>query len=1189
MRHLLLSLSVCFLLAVTTVGTGSASTWVVKPDSTGDAPTIQAAIDSAGAGDTVMVICGTYHEHNIEIKSGIYLTSATGTAYCATIDADSLGRVFYCRLVDSTTSIVGFTITNGLMRSRGGGMHCSLSHPRVTNCTFLNNHADSSGGGLYISNSSPVFTGCVFSHNVVTDTSSWKGNEGGGVWAHGGSPAFNDCVFSDNEAPYGGGAGLYANYDCWLTLENCVFERNTSYGGCGAFLDALDWSCVPLITNCTFRDNVGIEWGGGSGLHIRNGCDAVIKECTFEGNLAEGGGALATYRCSPTITDCEFRDNTVTLGGGAITSSGGSAVFSGCSFLDNSGRTYGGAACLSFGDSVTFDHCLFAGNSVSLSEPYYGGGAIGVSGLSGASFTRISNCTFYGNSAPDTCGILFCSFGSSALLDNSIVAFSPSGGVVSLYADAPEPPLTCCDIYGNVGGDWVGPIADQYGMCGNISDDPLFVDPGAGDFHLLPASPCNDPGGCGIMGAYGWREGFGIRSIVDVPDDKGGLVSVEWERVSFDSAGSDTVIDSYTVWRRVDTPLRTGGLYPGGRRPAGLLVDPPGTWEQVDSVAAIGQTPYTATCATACDSTEGGMCWSVFFVKAHCSDPVLEFATWPDSGYSTDNTAHEGWTDVTTDALEDYYGPGSGLAWVDYDSDGDLDLYVTNRTTTENRLYRNDSLTAAGFVEAAPPILADPSNSRGCPWGDYDNDGDLDLYISNKGGNKLLRNDGNGSFVDVTTPPLDDGSTGQTAAWADYDNDGDLDLYVVNNGPNRLFRNDSAAVFTDVTAGPLGDASWGMGMAWGDYDGDGDMDIYVANYDGANILLENQGSGVFTDATTPVIECPVPSYGAAWGDYDNDGDLDLYVTNEGANRLFRNYGDHFENRSEYPTYDDGLGRSAVWGDYNLDGYLDLYLVNCDAPNGLFKNKGDCKFMMAPCTSCPFADAHDGFSAAWGDYDKDGDLDLYIVNDIHGSNRLLRNDLAPGHHWLEVDPIGVISNADGVGARVCIVVGGMSQLREITGASGFASQGPLTAWFGLGTETVVDVVEVTWPASGIVRTMNDVACDQSIEIYEVDEAGLVDKPEIPVVFRLYPNRPNPFSALTAIRYDLPETAHVELVVYDVSGRAVRRLLDNQIRQPGCHVAYWDGRNAKGKPVAAGVYFCRLRSGTYTGIERMLLLR
>jgi hypothetical protein len=150
-----------------------------------------------------------------------------------------------------------------------------------------------------------------------------------------------------------------------------------------------------------------------------------------------------------------------------------------------------------------------------------------------------------------------------------------------------------------------------------------------------------------------------------------------------------------------------------------------------------------------------------------------------------------------------------------------------------------------------------------------------------------------------------------------------------------------------------------------------------------------------------------------------------------------------------------------------------------------------------------------------------------------------------------------------------------------------SQGPLTASFGLGQEWLIDTLEVRWP-SGIVQTLTGIPADLPLEIVETDCAGLPDVPVRPADFRLYPARPNPFGRATSVRYDMPEAAEVDLAVYEVSGRLVRRLVD-QKKQAGRHTAYWDGKTAEGFRAAPGIYYCRFAAGYYEEIRQITLLR
>jgi len=435
--------------------------------------------------------------------------------------------------------------------------------------------------------------------------------------------------------------------------------------------------------------------------------------------------------------------------------------------------------------------------------------------------------------------------------------------------------------------------------------------------------------------------------------------------------------------------------------------------------------------------------------------------------------------DATSGPLGDI-GDNSGVAWGDYDNDGDLDLYIANESST-NKLFRNDG--GGTFVDVTSSPLGDAGDGRGVAWGDYDNDGDLDLYLANENqGNKLFRNDGGGTFVDVTSAPLDDTGNSRGVAWGDYDNDGDLDLYLANYGQaNKLFRNDGGGTFVDATSGPLGDAGVSSGVAWGDYDNDGDLDLYLANNHQANKLLRNDGGGTFVDATSGPLGDTDSGWGVAWGDYDNDGDLDLYLAKTlQANKLFRNDGGGtFADATSGPLGDTGTSFGVAWGDYDNDGDLDLYIVNSGEANKLLSNDGGGTFVDA--TSSPLDNADGGRSVAWGDYDNDGDLDIYLTN-FGQANKLFRNEAAAGQHWLQVKLRGTTSNRSGIGARVKVVTGGVSRIREISGGSGYLSQDAMVASFGLGTAAEIDLVEVRWPG-GNTEQYIDVTVDQKITLVE----------------------------------------------------------------------------------------------------------
>jgi len=439
------------------------------------------------------------------------------------------------------------------------------------------------------------------------------------------------------------------------------------------------------------------------------------------------------------------------------------------------------------------------------------------------------------------------------------------------------------------------------------------------------------------------------------------------------------------------------------------------------------------------------------------------------------------WGDLFSDAT---LGPladtsdGIGVAWGDYDGDGDPDLYLGNAQPSSNRLLGN--VDGSTFADVTISPLDDVSHSHGVAWADHDNDGDLDLYVVNYNQpNKLLRNDG-GVFTDVTSGPLADAGPSRCFAWGDYDSDGLVDLYLsVEGGANKLLHNEGGDIFSDATTAPLDDPGNSQGVAWVDYDDDGDLDLYIANAGGANRLLRNDGDGVFADATSGPLGDTGDGSGVAWGDYDNDGDLDLYLSNfGGANKLMRNDGSGiFADATAPPLDDAGNGRGVGWADHDNDGDLDIYLINDGSANRLFRNDGG---VFTDVAVAPIDDTGSGNGFAWGDYDSDGDLDLYLPKSQR--NSLLRNADESGHHWLHVRLTSDVSNAVGIGARVSVSAGGLTQTREVSGGSGYASQNSLPVEFGLGDATTVDFVRIVWP-SGVVQETTQVAVDQMLDIAE----------------------------------------------------------------------------------------------------------
>ena len=475
---------------------------------------------------------------------------------------------------------------------------------------------------------------------------------------------------------------------------------------------------------------------------------------------------------------------------------------------------------------------------------------------------------------------------------------------------------------------------------------------------------------------------------------------------------------------------------------------------------------------------------------------------------------------------------GTGAAWFDYDRDGDPDLYMTNRVG-RNHLWRNDGNGV--FVDVAAAVgAADASHDgAGVAVADYDNDGDLDIYLANGDDDVLLKNrlteTGTATFVDVTAaafPGITTPQRGTSGSWADYDKDGYLDLYVTNhkeiNGSgtgtqDRLFHNNRDSTFTEVSylLGLENLGGYGFIAGWTDYDNDSDLDIFLINdcpYGPVGTKLFRNDGGTdplawkFTEVSgsVGVADCR-NGMGIAVGDYDRDGWLDYFYTNSGSPLLLHNDGGTFTDVTAAAGLDDGVvpetGKERhTWGtiffDYDLDGFLDLCLAagtlnrSADAdpqPNLLYHNDGNGVSFTDVSASSGIDDTGRGRTIVMGDYDNDGDPDLFLVN-YGGKVFLFRNDYAntTGHHWLILDLQGAgppLSNRDGIGAKIKLTTpDGTVQYWETRSGDSLGGGSDLAAYFGLNSNTAVSQVQVTWP-SDIVQSVTGLAADQRMTIVE----------------------------------------------------------------------------------------------------------
>ena len=699
---------------------------------------------------------------------------------------------------------------------------------------------------------------------------------------------------------------------------------------------------------------------------------------------------------------------------------------------------------------------------------------------------------------------------------------------------------------------------------------------------------------------------------------------------------------------------------------------------------------------------------------------------------------------------------GSGAAWLDYDADGDLDLLFLTPLGAV-RLY--ESADGASFTDmtaiAIPPEIetkGDPGLGISC--GDLNNDGFEDVVLTMNGRNRLLLNMGNGTFALKGSAAGIGGNTMSASNVVfDYDNDGLLDIYITNymGVANQMWHCtginvDGVPQYVDVAPAlgldyaPNGQSDWGLGATVADFDNDGDMDLYVGNdYNGVdlvnlvlnpgdNIYYRNNGDGTFTDATDEAgLREHGWAMGVAHGDFDNDGWLDIFVANFFEDALYRNNGDgtftDVTMARGIITGDPSEWHYNGWGtaflDYDNDGDLDIHVANGfipndqgqveDEPDQLFENRGPDQgfsFIEVSAASGVGANIGDSRGASYGDMNRDGFMDILVINNdyladgtdpktfparclfVNQGNGTFtdeayshgfRNDYADGpsssprgdftgNGWLQVHVRGTRSNRSAIGARVEVTAGGVTHVRQLGGGSYCSTDSPFLH-FGLGASQVAEEVTVRYPAGGVV-TLHNVAANQIMTLVEPDvtpvrllsfglasaadgvrvrwswsddhevssfrvtrrqagETAVVadrigpdaadlevidtEAPTGTLVYELYavlrdgtverlaadtvyhlPSRtpvlgqnfPNPFSGATRIPVYAPASGTATVDILSVDGRAVRTLVAPVAA--GNQDLDWDGRDDGGARVAPGVYFYRLR-GAGAETARKLILR
>jgi hypothetical protein len=493
---------------------------------------------------------------------------------------------------------------------------------------------------------------------------------------------------------------------------------------------------------------------------------------------------------------------------------------------------------------------------------------------------------------------------------------------------------------------------------------------------------------------------------------------------------------------------------------------------------------------------------------------------------------------------------GAGALIFDYDNDGWPDIFLVNggsfvdpkaAAAARHRLYRNNRNGTFTDTTASSGIVVSGFGMGACS-ADFDNDGWADLYVTGVESNKLYRNNGNGGFVDVTAKAGAGGSGrwSSSCAFGDIDNDGFVDLFVTNyvdfsvdnnkyctgggdirtychpnvyhSLPDILYHNNGDGTFTDISkqAGIYRTDGNGLGVVFGDYDNDGWTDIYVANDSVPNFLFHNKGKGVFEEVgfwagvAVGGEGRPLAGMGTDMGDINGDGLLDIFVTNldRETHSLYRNLGKGlFAN----VTFESGVGQAtlpfvgfgAAFLDYDNDTDLDLAIANGDIidnvhlfrdsttyeqRNLLMQNDGSGKFHdVGPSSGPGFALKKVSRTLVVGDLDNDGDLDIVIGNNGQTAD-VLRNEGGNRNNSLLVRTVGTKSNRDGVGARLKLTVGGKVLLRHVKAGSSYQGQNDLRVHFGLGSAAQADRLEILWPG-GAVDTVEAIKANQIVTVTE----------------------------------------------------------------------------------------------------------
>ncbi len=550
-----------------------------------------------------------------------------------------------------------------------------------------------------------------------------------------------------------------------------------------------------------------------------------------------------------------------------------------------------------------------------------------------------------------------------------------------------------------------------------------------------------------------------------------------------------------------------------------------------------------------------------------------------------------------------------GVAIADIDCNGYPDLYQARSASPGfSRIYLNNGGLFTDITNQSPLQQieedTDEQETKTAVWIDFDNDGDKDLYFGTNKKMHLLENENN-TFSDIAeSVGMVGGVPGfvteyeyANGAWGDFNQDGLLDVLVAqhNNVKPYIFVN-QGGTFVDMQEEiglEIDKGTCSYGVQWVDFDLDGDLDLAARN------LIFQNDDGLFTEVSESLGFEPTDIQNCSWFDYDNDGDLDFFKTVSSAtgasiNELWENDNGHFIDVTSQvigASMQDRYRGLAI-GDFDNDGDQDIFInINTNTADILLLNEqvepGVPTFVDV-AEFVGLTQIGDRKGGSFFDYDRDGFLDLYLTSPEH-QHILYHNCALGGNHWVGFILEGTQSNRDAIGTLVKIYSEGKFQIRFTQAPTDYQNQDNPWVHFGLGQSTQIDSVVIHWPL-GLKEVFTDIQADQYYEIKEGQTTGICadDEKNVPDNWELQQNYPNPFNPQTNITYQVASQAVVNVDVFNVNGRHVKTLVQGQ-KSPGRYNITWNGTASDGNYVQSGTYFCRIRSGYFSKTIKMVFIR